>query len=441
MRRGRAVARPALAVLGVVAGVVLTSWSTGCGLPLRGETQGPREVRQAAWVESLRRVETQRDPGPTDSARCLAREDDAIAAALTQSPEAARFEGEARYLFARAEASPADAPELRLGNLRLDRLLHGPERAELALRVPIARPGTLDGERQLIRAEAGVFQARAQLERVRLALEVREAWARLDHARARATIAAELARRYARTGPQTELNALDRQAAGADALRAEAELAAQMGEVSRWQETLAALAGLPACDEPAPVVVGAAGAAERDTADEALTRRAELGRLFAEREQAVLAHALAERSAWPWFEWVQLGYEVDGGFMPDTFGFALSISLPFAAWDGAAAEAERVKMRAIDEEARRWVARIDGEVGAARRELDARLSQVQRVEALLAAMPAESIDALHLAAPTEVLTSDLLTLHRDRARLANELADARLAALLSRARLLHALGR
>ena len=443
----RAVARPSFSV----AGAVLTLWTTGCGLPVRGMDGGPRETRRAAWVESLREDRPKTHPAPTGTSSCLDSEDTAVSAALTHSPEAARFEGEARYLLAQAEATGADATELRLGNLRLDRLLHGPERAELALRVPIARPGTIDGERRLVRAEAGVAEARAQLERARLALEVREAWARLEHAALRAELARELARRYEEAGARagrkdaSELTAVDKQAASAEALRAEAELAARLGEVARWREALAALVGAPIWGERAALVVEdtlvGADTNLMNGLDEAHGRRAELDRLFAEREQASVAEALAEREAWPWFEWVQVGYEVDGGFFPDTFGFALSISLPFSAWDGAAAEAERVRLRTIDEEARRWLARIDGEVAAARRELEARLGQMKRLEALVAAMPQAAIDGLQTAAPSEVLVDDLLGLHRDRSRLLGELADARLEALLSRARLLYALGR
>lgn len=433
MRRARAVARRVFALLGVV----LMAGAAGCGMPLVGDTPSARQT----WLESLRDERPRATTGGTTPSACLANEDAAVERAVASSPEAARFDGQARTLAAQGEVSFADAPELRFSDLRLDRMLGGPERAEIALRVPLARPGTLSGQRQLLLAEAEVAQTRARLERVRLGLEVRQAWARLDGAEARKEIAvAEAARLAQALSLEHESNALEREALRADSLRAEAELASAIGEAGEWRAVLATLAGAPPCEQREAIStlsLEGLGAAAGD----ALAGRAELDRLFAERRHAELSRALAERETWPWFEWVQVGYEVDRGFFPDTFGFALSVSLPIGAWDGAAAEAERVRVRAIDDEARLWVARIESEVEAVGRELEARLTAMRRLDELVASMPTAGIDRLRDGNPDEVLAADLLGLHRDRARLERAAADARLAVLLTRARLLSVLGR
>ena len=207
------------------------------------------------------------------------------------------------------------------------------------------------------------------------------------------------------------------------------------GEVARWRETLGALAG-SVCEVIEPVAIGPLTA----TVEAALATRAELSRLFAEKEHAELSRIVAERKAWPWLEWFQVGYEVDRGFAPDTFGFALAVSLPIGAWSGAEADAERVRLSGIEREASLWVRRIEAEVTAAKRQLEARLAELERHEVLLTALPAERIDALREAAPTEVLADDLSGLHRDRSRLLRAAAEARLGVLEARARLLAAVG-
>jgi hypothetical protein len=406
----------------------------GCALP---RTQGAAPMRQAAWVDRL----TDAAPAVKASDVCLGSEAEAVRYALSASPAAARFEGEARALTARSRMSFADPPELRLSNLRLDRMVSGPERAELALRLPIARPGTLSGEGLVFEAEAEGARARAQLERVALATETRVVWARRLNAAERVVIArAEEARLAglvkARAGQGRQVSAIELEVSSAEHLRTQAERSAAEGDEARWQAELATLSGAPACETTSPLELAPTGGV-----DEALASRAEVAGLFAEREQAELARTLAERAAWPWFRWVQLAYEVDGGFAPDTFGVAFAIELPIGAWDGAAAEAEAARIAAIDSEASLWVQRIKAEVGAARQQLERRRAELTELESLVASLSLARIEALRAAAPSEVLADDLDGLYRDRARLLDAVAQARLGVLEARARLLAALGR
>lgn len=416
--------------------VLAAAWC-GCALPLPA---GPLPERKANWVATLD-TDTAPPNASENAGLCVATEAEAIARALVSSPEAARFEGEARALLSRSRMSFADAPELRLNNLRLDRLVSGPERAELALRVPIARPGTLTGERLLLEAEAEAARARAELEKGALAADLRLLWARQVYAAERVAIARAEEGRLARAvvdrqAQGQESSTLDREILAAEHLRARAELSQEEGERARWQARLASLMGVPACDTTGPVELDVRG----EVAD-ALANRPELGRLFAEKEQAELARMMAERNTWPWFRWLQLSYEVDRGFAPDTFGFGIAIELPFSAWDGAAAEAEAVAVSGLQKEAGLWVVRIRSEVDAARAELERRLAELASQEALAATLTAERIDKLRSDAPGEVLAEDIAGLHRERARLLYAVAEARLGVLQARASLLSALGR
>lgn len=406
----------------------------GCALTPSGPPAVP-----PAWLAPL--------PSPTatatpanDGNACLANEDFAVSEALARDPRSHRLSDDAAGLLGEAEVSRAGSPSLRLTNLRTDRLASGPARAELALRVPIARPGTLNAERDLVTFEAADLEAEAALARRALATDVRVLWAKVLAARDRAALRALEAERLAAIATSTatspENTTLEREAARLELVAAELALATARADTARFASALLAVTGRTPCEAaPAPDPAAALALAAPPTGDTFASHPALL-KLAAERRHAETARALAARETWPWLDWVQLGYEVDGGFAPDTWTLGVAIDLPIGRWSGGAGRAQDLRLRAIDAEGRRVATSLQAEAEAARRELEARLQALSAAETAANALTDERLDALSRLAPGQVLIRDLRALERDRARLFERLIDARLAALEARARLL-----
>lgn len=98
------------------------------------------------WAMSRQRAVT---PGHCPDTSSSTRE--LVALALANNAGLAAREAEAKRLEAFSNLAQADAPSLRVSETRLDRIIDGPPRAAFDLRVPLARPGTLAAEDELMR--------------------------------------------------------------------------------------------------------------------------------------------------------------------------------------------------------------------------------------------------------------------------------------------------
>ncbi len=383
------------------------------------------------------------------SADCLSTEADAVALAIARHPEVARRQSRARALAAESSVSRADAPQLRLSDMRLNRWIDGPAQAELELRVPIARPGTLAAEADGLLLEAEVEHARAAIEARTASLDVRVAWAKRAHwderarlAEAEATLLRTSHARYTDHAKSAQVSGLEVLESETALARADGEALATRSEIARWDAYIQTATGAAVCPatSPSPTDDLTRLAADQGLVDKALGRRPEVAALMSERALTEVETALAERSAWPWLEWVQLGYHFEDAWSATTWGFALSIELPFSRWDGAATDAARTRGRGVDEHARRVVEHIRAEVKAAQVELTQRLAALTAIEALVARHTPERIEALRTQGRGEVTSGDLVGLERDRLRLTRLVLEARLAVAEARAHLLAAIG-
>jgi outer membrane protein TolC len=435
----------------------LTVVSSACYTP-QPRLDSPDQ--QLGWARA-RLPTSEASPKTSPPTDCVSTEANAVALAIARHPEVARRQSRARALTAESRISQADAPKLRLSDMRLNRWIDGPARAELELRVPIARPGTLAAEADGLLLEAEVEHARAATFAREASLDVRVAWAKRAHWDERARLAeaeASLLRtahaRYTDHAKSAQVSGLEVLESETALARADGEALATRSEIARWDAYIQTATGAVVCPAPSPSSPSptdrpspndptgdlARLAADQGLVDKALGRRPEVAALMSERALTEVETALAERSAWPWLEWVQLGYHFEDAWSATTWGFALSIELPFSRWDGAAADAARTRGRGVDEHARRVVEHIRAEVEAAQAELTQRLDALTAIETLVAKHTPERIEHLRTQGRGEVTSGDLVGLERDRLRLTRLVLEARLAVAEARAHLLAAIG-
>lgn len=433
-------------------GVALGLWTAAVGGCYRPAVLPDTPAEQLAWV---RRFEAPAGRAP-DATPCPTHLGEAEVARLARDASAevqARL-AEARALEGLAEVSLADAPELRLSELRLDRLLAGPARAELALRVPIERPGTLDARADAVRHAAAMARAEADEVGREVARDARLAHARWVVASERVTQAeqavalAEAGRaRLAEARRRGEADETELLAAELAQTAAQGDLALARSEVTRWWAALAARVGFtPGCTPSpnAPDWVAEARSLTETPELEALalSRRPALGRLAAELARAEARAHEARAATWPWLAWVQVGYEVVSPAAADTWGFALSLEVPVGTWDGAGIEAAEAEQRGLERAARATVDEVAREVTAARDEVEGQLGVLEQLEALAPpALLRARLEPLRTAARTGQADPDaVMDLERDLLRLERRKLDARLALAEALVRLRAALG-
>ncbi len=404
---------------------------------------------QLAWVERLG-VRPLDGPRPTACATVLD-ETAVVALAVARNPEIASLEGEARWLEASAEASQARAPQLRMNGLRLDEVAAVAPRFTVGLRVPFDKPGTLDAQADALRQEALAVRARAEETARQVTLDVRVALARYQGWQALAQVAAD-----ERALSEAELKRLEagvaaRQVAATDLataelalLEADGNVARTNGEVARWRAVIGAAIGACVLAEESPdgwAADAVNDAFERDAlVTTALSERPSVKRYAALSGMASARMWEAKAMAWPWFDWVQLGYEVTQPVAADTWVFSLAIDLPIGNWDGAHEEAAEAETRAVLEAARRDVAMIVAEVDAALVEWRACDAGVDTLTRLRAGFDASRLAALEKAARGGMADpADVFAINRDLGRLELRRVEALIALREARARLLAAI--
>lgn len=426
--------------LSLAIALAVTATSAGC---YRSLAPLPTPEGRRAWIERLG-IDPKAPPasceGTLDEAQLIAR-------ALAADPEIGALEGEARWLEASAEASYAPVPQLRLSGLRTDEIAAGEPRFTTALRVPFARPGTLDAKADELRQEALEARAKAAERRreltrdLRLALVRHAGWRELERAAAtdRARAEAELGRLKAGAAVK-QVSAVDVAAGEVVLLEAQGTELRARAEAAHWLATLQAAVGGCTFGE-APVDVPDVAARDALVAA-ALGDRPSLA-LRAAQAGAAAARTWEARSlAWPWLDFAQVGYQLDNPAAPDSWVFSLAIDLPIGAWDGAHVDAAEREERALEDAARHDAAKIVAEVDAAiaaYRAADDALTGLTRV---FDGVDRQRLEALRTGARNGTVDpADVYDLERDLARLERRRIEARIALGEARAELFAALGR
>lgn len=371
--------------------LLATSLSTGCYHPSRISVA---ERTEAYWTTGERR--------PLQGKRLTLA--DALQRAKTENAEVAARKAQLEALRAEVEASASiDNPELRVGQLRLDRLTHDDAEVEVKLRVKPPRPIENDARRAEAEADARAAEAELAAAEVTAVAQARIAYyeaASADRVIAAARRLDALAEKRSAVVLRglSESRATQLEVALANVDRA--GLARDLRSLEREkQRALARLGDQIATDLPDDV--------ELDAIDlEALTKLQlpEDGALvklsmtsapgLARRAAEVdAASAKADRQRTgqvPWFSFLELGYDFSKSTVdPEGFTFGAGVSLPIfdtrsAAIDAADAQVEARKRRldadakALLEELREAVREVKAEqdaLGVARDELHAAAKQ------------------------------------------------------------------
>jgi outer membrane protein TolC len=331
----------------------------------------------------------------------------AIRLALRDNP--ALRVARAREEVARAsvgEEVQLENPQLRIRNVELDGLAHGSPALDLALRVPIPRPWTLDARKQ--RAQLRLEEARARrsdLER-RVRAKVRKLYARLAMmdllaAQMEQTITLfdryrKLAEQGVRDGAVTEVDAsLPRLRYAETVDRRHVVRLRRLQVEGRLRQLVGA--------QPEQRITFQTGRADlgpgrRDLSLDrqlltrrALTRRRDLRQAGAQVEIAQADAYIARAQRWPWLRFAEVSYNIRPQPDPLNFEFYLAIDLPLLSWNSGAIAAReaRLKRRRLEERARvQEVVREVSDATAQVRETKARLFEAER--SLLPALESSS---------------------------------------------------
>ncbi len=391
MRAGVATAAVALSVLA----------ASACFRPPALPTASDR----AAWA--LRMLP---DAAPTTAEAAAAcpngglDEATAVSLALARDPALRARRAAVRAAAAQAEAPRAREPELRVGTVRLDRLLDGTPRFGVGVRAFFEAPGVLDARAFEGALDTEIADADADDAARRRVAEVRRRHARAaarQHLLALREAAVERARgRVARARDATKRHA----APAIDGTRARLALAGAVDAAARAraqvQADMAALSVATGVPEGCRLVQAneTTATAEDVPASELLVAEALAARPAVRRAWARLAQtdartfrARAER--WPRLDFAQVEWFTHETPDAAAWGLTLGVTLPIFALGGGeveAAEAEGALRRA---EAELAAQRVADEVRLARAELSAQRRRLDALDANLAALEPAALEA------------------------------------------------
>lgn len=276
--------------------------------------------------------------------------------ALTHNPELLAMAADVRVARgARAEETALANPSLRLTRLRPEEFEAGSPSPSLALRTPVPNPFTLTATSESFRISEEQKLILLEAKKRALLLELTLAYTRLailveERKLLLALIAVDQAQaehvKAALGGGQvTRLNQLllEGQAAERQALLQEND--ARRTETELLVQLLCGTAGEQVRPELSPALISKVPPPSGGAAAEVSHSRlaAGLGRKHAEAEVKA-----ARRAAYPWFDWVEVGYR----FGPDdVVSFGMSVEIPILSQGGGAIEkAEATLEKAAQEE-------------------------------------------------------------------------------------------
>ncbi|WP_437573210.1 TolC family protein [Sorangium sp. So ce887] len=400
----RAAARPAAPVLSSIACLSLVA----CAAPaqLEGSERAIALYREARAAKAQARARTGLAAGRSAAPRELSA-DEAVAMAREQSGTVASMR--AREVTARAAIDAASAgtyrnPEIRVSQLRLDQVLDREPRFSAGVRIRPPRPGEAGAAADVARADVDVARAETRVAELELEAEVRWMFdevllldAELEALGAVAATRRRLADQERARVAVAQVTAVDEAMAALAAAVAEEDGAAPR---ARREVVLAALLDRVGLDPAAPVrLVGeplataplVPLASEDALIEAALRNRPEIALAAAELDAAGAEGALARTLRWPWFSFVEFGYE----FSPatrDPMGWTFEAGIELPLFDTHASEVAAADAGAVA--AQRTLA---AEVQRVAREVRDRLREARAAGALVEEFRARALPAVERA--------------------------------------------
>ena len=332
----------------------------------------------ARWRATSTPAAAEPAPGVAEG-RALGAEE-TYALALHNSPQLAALEAQAEVADARAgQARQLDNPQLRFQNIDVEDIAAGNSWVDVAVRVPIPRPGSLRAQAEAAKMVAASERSLGEEAKRQLRARIDKRFAVLATLRAdleQVTAARELAERRRAVQAERLDNAaatkLDAALADATLAEAAAEEARIAAEIEAMEGDLRRLAGEPREFRTEPLPAVGRAALDRDKLVEAALRnRPELPAAHAGVAEAQARAHLARNRAWPWFEWGQADYFIRPDSTPRSWGFGVALTLPVFSWNRGEIKATRALVRQREAEQ-------DSEIAAIAAEVDAAAGQVER---------------------------------------------------------------
>ncbi len=429
--------------------VLATGACGGCA----SVTPTPTSRALAVWNEHAQAAHASQPA--VQGARLTLTVDQAVARAVAHSGEAAVLRAQARARRARgdAEAAPPN-PELRVTNVRLDRLHAGSPTLDAALRFRFEPPGTLAAARDAEHLEGAALEAEAATAELEAAAEVRRLFSLATLLGEAAAVSEAEAQLYERLLAQLEAAAARGRAvrtdlAGAALGRADA-IAERHAVATRRAEVLAELRRhlavppgteleLVAPEPAAAPVPELARADDQAVAEAALTARPELAAAAARVARGEALVGGTRWLAWPRLGFAQLGWERTRD--DDPFAFAVGVALDLPLFDaGGAAEAEaRAQLAAWRAEEEALALQVGQEAIAAARRVRAAQARLAFIDETLtpaaeqAQAASEAAEAVGAEDPSDRARAERQVLRARRARIEALLALSEAVAAFERA--------
>ncbi len=284
--------------------------------------------------------------------------------AIAKANSAAVAEKRAHVAVARAhvrDVAEIDNPEVRVGQMRLDRITENLPEVEVKVRVKPPRPIRNQALEAEARAELRGAEADVRAEEARVEAEVRLAFATIrileGEQRARQSLLDAKKRAFAIIDgrvAQSRATALERTSSRADVAMAEEEVAEVNAQRARAIARLSDLIGTPlegVTIEGAPVeALEVAGLPkERELVEKALAQAPALDKSAA-RIDAFEARTTAEQSLqWPWFSYLDLGYDFSHSTL-DGLGWTFGAGVILPIFDTNRAGVDEAKASKVEAE-------------------------------------------------------------------------------------------
>jgi len=326
---------------------------------------------------------------------------EAIAASAARAEVATAEIGAARQL---------ENPQLRLTDLNVEDIRADDTSMDIAVRVPIPRPGSVKTRVEGAKQTAQAQESRTDEERRLLRAQIYKLHARLAKLSADREHTAKATELRAARREQITARVESRVATNLDAALAEVALAeakrdqsAVDDEIAATERELALLAGVTG-----PVRF-AADASQLTPETGAIDRDALVARAIATRPELHTAHYrvnaaqadvhLAKGEAWPWFEWAQLQYMAAPNSSPAAFGFGVALTLPVFSWNRRKVRANEARVHQRELEQRASIVAVAGEVATA-------VARVERTAKVAAEIERDLLPAVERARKEAELALD-----------------------------------
>jgi outer membrane protein TolC len=287
-------------------------------------------------------------------------------------------------------------PSLRVTEFQLDDAIDGEPRVEVGMRLPIPRPGVGEARGDAARQGLLAKQGEIRVEERRVRLGVRALRSRLGLLGMEAGIADEQAKVRARqrdirerllgAGHGTRLDHAESRLAYAEAADRATQVKVEIVEVLA---DLGRRTGLePGTFEMAPLEGALEPTPPEGTGEEALVARVLETRpeLMRDRARVLEAGARvyeAQASQWPWFDFAEIGYELQTPLSPYAFAFAIGIEVPIFSWGTGSIATARAEVGRREAEVEATVIRLAREVQTARTRVETTWARLEELRARL----------------------------------------------------------